>query len=40
MTRLRTLLRFSVPRAVLLLSGLAMGTIGSCTLPTIKPPSL
>jgi len=36
----RELLRSRVPRAVLLVSGIAVGTIGSCTLPTIKPPSL
>jgi len=40
MDRFRRALAFRVPRAVLLLSGLAMGTIGSCTLPSIKPPSL
>jgi hypothetical protein len=37
---LRSLLAHRVPRAVLLLGGLAMATIGSCTLPSIKPPSI
>lgn len=30
----------ALPRRVLLLGGLVMGAIGSCTLPNIKPPSL
>ena len=32
--------RIGVPRRVLALAGLMLGTIGSCTLPSIKPPSL
>jgi hypothetical protein len=40
MARLRRLGK-RIPRARLLaLGGLVMGTIGSCTLPSIKPPSL
>jgi hypothetical protein len=43
MARLRALGRLGalrIPRAVLMLSGIAIGTIGSCTLPSIKPPGL
>ncbi len=29
-----------IPPRVLALSGLLLGTIGSCTLPSIKPPGL
>ena len=38
MARLR---RLRIPRARLLaMGGLVMATIGSCTLPSIKPPAL
>jgi hypothetical protein len=36
----RAIRAFRIPRALLMLSGILMGTIGSCSLPTIKPPSL
>jgi hypothetical protein len=32
--------RWWVPPRVLTLGGLLLGTIGSCTLPSIKPPGL
>ncbi len=40
MARVRRLLSIRIPPRVLALGGLFLGTIGSCTLPTIKPPSL
>lgn len=32
--------RIRVPRRLLALAGLMLGTIGSCSLPSIKPPGL
>jgi len=32
--------RLGIPRRVLILGGLVMAAIGSCTLPSIKPPGL
>lgn len=41
MERLRSVLAgVRVPRRVLALAGIALGTIGSCSLPSIKPPGL
>ncbi len=39
MRRIRRACR-RVPRALVALGWLAMATIGSCSLPSIKPPSL
>lgn len=40
MHRLRRLRALRIPPRVLALGGLVMATIGSCTLPQFKPPSL
>jgi hypothetical protein len=40
MARLVRLLLQRMPARLVALSGLLLGTVGSCTLPTIKPPSL
>lgn len=40
MARLWGLRRLRIPARVLALGGLLLGTIGSCSLPSIKPPSL
>jgi hypothetical protein len=41
MAWLARLRRLRIPRARLLaLGGIVIGTIGSCTLPSIKPPGL
>jgi len=40
MSVLRRLRAIRIPRVLVVLSGLMMGAIGSCSLPSINPPRL